>query len=149
VFLVDGHDVVRSGLRWLLERDAGIEVVGESSGAAEALRLLPGSSPQVVVIDARLPDGDGVDVCRRVREADPSVGVLVLTSCADDATLFAAIEAGASGFLLKRLRGDDIVNAVQTIAAGDSLLDECVVGTVLERLRSGPPGRFRAGRRDS
>ncbi|GAA1694370.1 response regulator transcription factor [Glycomyces endophyticus] len=139
VFLLDDHEVVRRGLCELLERDGDIEVVGEASDVAEALRRIPAARPHVAVVDARLPDGNGVEVCRRVREADPAVAVLVLTSYEDDDTLFAAIEAGAAGFLLKQVRGNDLVEAVRKVAAGGSLLDARVTGAVLERLRSGPP----------
>jgi two-component system response regulator DevR len=135
VLLLDGHEVVRRGLRELLEREDGIEVVGEAASADEGVRRALTVRPDVMVVDARLRGG-GVEACRRVRAADPSVGVLVLTSDEDDATLFAAIEAGAAGFLLKRARGDDVVGAVRTIAAGGSLLDERMTGAVLGRLRS-------------
>ncbi|GAA2272280.1 response regulator transcription factor [Glycomyces scopariae] len=139
VFLLDDHEVVRRGLCELLERDGDIEVVGEASDVAEAMRRIPAARPHVAVVDARLPDGNGVEVCRRVRGADPAVAVLVLTSYEDDDTLFAAIEAGAAGFLLKQVRGNDLVEAVRKVAAGGSLLDARVTGAVLERLRSGPP----------
>ncbi|MDA1387851.1 response regulator transcription factor [Glycomyces lechevalierae] len=139
VFLLDDHEVVRRGLCELLERDGDIEIVGEAASVAEAIRRVPASHPDVVVVDARLPDGSGVEVCRRVREADPSIAVLVLTSYEDDETLFAAIEAGAAGFLLKQVRGNDLVEAVRKVADGQSLLDARVTGAVLERLRSGPP----------
>jgi two-component system, NarL family, response regulator DevR len=138
VFLLDDHEVVRRGLCELLERDGDIEIVGEAASVAEAIRRVPASHPDVVVVDARLPDGSGVEVCRRVREADPSIAVLVLTSYEDDETLFAAIEAGAAGFLLKQVRGNDLVEAVRKVADGQSLLDARVTGAVLERLRSGP-----------
>ncbi|WP_030159643.1 MULTISPECIES: response regulator transcription factor [unclassified Glycomyces] len=139
VFLLDDHEVVRRGLCGLLERDGDIEVVGEASGAAEAIRRIPAVRPDVAVLDARLADGDGVEVCRRVKEIDPSIAVVMLTSYEDDATLFAAIEAGAAGFLLKQVRGNDLVEAVRKVAAGESLLDTRVIGAVLERLRTGPP----------
>jgi two-component system, NarL family, response regulator DevR len=138
VFLLDDHEVVRRGLCELLERESDIRVVGEAGGVQEALRRIPASRPDVVVADARLPDGDGVEVCRAVRAADDSIQVLVLTSYEDDATLFAAIEAGAAGFLLKQVRGNDLVDAVRKVAAGESLLDPRVTRAVLERLRSGP-----------
>ncbi|WP_460496495.1 response regulator [Glycomyces tarimensis] len=137
VFLLDDHEVVRRGLCELLEREGDISVVGEASGVAEALRRVPASRPDVLVVDARLPDGDGVEVCRRIRAVDDSIAVLVLTSYEDEETLFAAIEAGAAGFLLKQVRGTDLVDAVRKIASGSSLLDPRVTGTVLERLRTG------------
>ncbi|SDD78853.1 response regulator transcription factor [Glycomyces harbinensis] len=139
VFLLDDHEVVRRGLCDLLERDGDVTVVGEASTVAEALRRVPATRPDVVVVDARLPDGEGIEVCRKVRQADPSVAVLVLTSYEDDEVLFQAIEAGAAGFLLKQVRGDELVDAVRKVAAGDSLLDSRVTGAVLERLRKGPP----------
>ncbi|GAB3648075.1 response regulator transcription factor [Glycomyces tarimensis] len=137
MFLLDDHEVVRRGLCELLEREGDISVVGEASGVAEALRRVPASRPDVLVVDARLPDGDGVEVCRRIRAVDDSIAVLVLTSYEDEETLFAAIEAGAAGFLLKQVRGTDLVDAVRKIASGSSLLDPRVTGTVLERLRTG------------
>ncbi|WP_199034902.1 response regulator [Glycomyces salinus] len=139
VFLLDDHEVVRRGLCEMLERDGDIEVVGEAALVAEALRRIPAARPDVVVVDARLPDGSGIDVCREVKQADDSIAVLVLTSYEDDEILFAAIEAGAAGFLLKQVRGNDLVDAVRKVAAGASLLDPRVTGAVLERLRHGAP----------
>jgi two-component system response regulator DevR len=139
VFLLDDHEVVRRGLCDLLERDGDIEVVGEASDVAEAIRRIPAARPHVAVLDAQLPDGNGVEVCRKIKETDPDVAVVILTSYEDDATLFAAIEAGAAGFLLKQVRGNDLVDGVRKLAAGGSLLDARVTGAVLERLRSGPP----------
>ncbi|MQM26182.1 response regulator [Glycomyces albidus] len=139
VFLLDDHEVVRRGLCELLERDGDIEVVGEAADVAEAVRRFPASRPDVAVLDAQLPDGSGVEVCRRIKETDPDIAVVILTSYEDDATLFAAIEAGASGFLLKQVRGNDLVEGVRKLAAGGSLLDARMTGAVLERLRTGPP----------
>ncbi|MEU5872154.1 response regulator transcription factor [Glycomyces sp. NPDC047369] len=139
VFLLDDHEVVRRGLCELLERDGDIEVVGEAADVAEALRRYPAARPDVAVLDAQLPDGSGVEVCRRIKETHPDVAVVILTSYEDDATLFAAIEAGAAGFLLKQVRGNDLVDGVRKLAAGGSLLDARVTGAVLERLRTGPP----------
>ncbi|GAA1676249.1 response regulator transcription factor [Glycomyces endophyticus] len=139
MFLLDDHEVVRRGLCDLLERDGDIEVVGEASDVAEAMRRLPAARPQVAVLDAQLPDGNGVEVCRMIKEQDPDVAVVILTSYEDDATLFTAIEAGAAGFLLKQVRGNDLIEAVRTLAAGGSLLDARVTGAVMQRLRSGPP----------
>jgi len=139
VFLLDDHEVVRRGLCDLLERDGDIKVVGEAADVAEAIRRIPASRPHVAVLDAQLPDGNGVEVCRRIKETDPSIAVVILTSYEDDETLFAAIEAGAAGFLLKQVRGDELVDGVRKLAAGGSLLDPRVTGAVLERLRSGPP----------
>jgi two-component system, NarL family, response regulator DevR len=137
VFLLDDHEVVRTGLRDLLEHDGDIEVVGESGSAQEAVRRIPALRPHVAVLDARLPDGNGIDVCRDVRSIDPSIHGLILTSYEDDEALFAAIMAGASGYVLKQIRGTDLVDAVRRVAAGQSLLDPAVTARVLERIRNG------------
>jgi len=139
VFLLDDHEVVRRGLKDLLEGDGDIEVVGESGLAQEATRRIPALRPHVAVLDGRLPDGSGIDVCRDVRSADPSIAALILTSYDDDEALFAAIMAGAAGYVLKQIRGNDLVDAVRRVAAGQSLLDPAVTAQVLERLRQGPP----------
>ena len=138
VFLLDDHEVVRQGVRGLLEADGDIEVVGEASTAAEALARIPACRPNVAILDVRLPDGDGVDVCREVRSRHPEVACLMLTSHADDEALFAAIMAGAAGYVLKQIRGDDLVDACRRVGAGQSLLDPSVTAKVLERLRTGP-----------
>ena len=137
VFLLDDHEVVRDGLRALLEA-AGFTVVGEASTAAEALRRIPATRPRVAVLDVELPDGDGVSVCRDVRASLPDTQVLMLTSHDDDEALFASIMAGASGYVLKQVRGNDLVDGVRRVAAGQSLLDPSVTAAVLERLRRGP-----------
>jgi two-component system, NarL family, response regulator DevR len=138
VYLLDDHEVVRRGLRELLEADGDLEVVGESGSAAEATRRIPALRPDVAVLDGRLPDGSGIDVCREVRSADPSIRALILTSYDDDEALFGAIMAGAAGYVLKQVRGSDLVDSVRRVAAGQSLLDPAVTAQVLERLRSGP-----------
>ena len=138
VFLLDDHEVVRRGLRDLLESDGDIEIVGESATAAEATSRIPALRPDVAVLDARLPDGSGIDVCRDVRSVDPSIKVLILTSYDDDEALFAAILAGAAGYLLKQVGGNDLVDAVRRVAAGQSLIDPSLTARVLERLRHGP-----------
>ena len=140
VFLLDDHEVVRRGVRELLEVDSQgeIEVVGEAGTADEALRRLPAVRPDVAVLDVRLPDGDGVEVCREIRSNHPEVRCLMLTSFADDEALFDAIMAGAAGYVLKQVRGHDLVDNVTRVAAGQSLLDPNVTATVLERLRRGP-----------
>lgn len=138
VFLLDDHEVVRHGLRDMLEREGDIEVVGESGLAVEASHRIPALRPDVAVLDARLPDGSGIDVCREVRSVDPSIQALILTSFEDDEALFAAIMAGAAGYVLKQIRGTDLVEAVRTVAAGKSLLDPAVTQRVLERIRRGP-----------
>jgi len=137
VFLLDDHEVVRTGLRDLLEHDGDIEVVGESGSAQEAIRRIPALRPDVAVLDARLPDGNGIDVCREVRSIDPSIHGLILTSYEDDEALFAAIMAGAAGYVLKQIRGTDLVDTVRRVAAGQSTLDPAVTQRVLERIRSG------------
>lgn len=138
VFLLDDHEVVRYGLRDLLERSGDIEVVGESGSAVEAASRIPALRPDVAVLDARLPDGNGIDVCRSIRSVDPSIRALILTSYEDDEALFAAIMAGAAGYVLKQIRGTDLVDAVRRVAQGQSLLDPAVTQRVLERIRRGP-----------
>jgi DNA-binding NarL/FixJ family response regulator len=136
VFLLDDHEIVRRGVRELLEAEADIEVVGEAGTAAEALARVPASKPDVAVLDVRLPDGDGVSVCRELRSDHPDLKCLMLTSFADDEALFDAIMAGASGYVLKQIRGNDLVGAVRTVAAGGSLLDPRAAAAVMERLRA-------------
>jgi len=137
VFLLDDHEVVRRGLHELLGAESDIEVVGESGSAQEAARRIPALRPDVAILDGRLPDGSGIDVCRDVRSVDPSIKGLILTSYEDDEALFAAIMAGASGYVLKQIRGTDLVDAVRRVAAGQSLLDPAVTQRVLERIRHG------------
>ena len=138
VFLLDDHEIVREGLRALLESQSDCEVVGEASTAAEALARIPPLVPDVAVLDVRLPDGDGVEVCREVRAGQPDVRCLMLTSFADDEALFQAIVAGASGYVLKQIKGTDIVDAVRRVAASESLLDPDATRRVLERIRNPP-----------
>jgi DNA-binding NarL/FixJ family response regulator len=138
VFLLDDHEVVRRGLKDLLEADGDIVVVGESGLALEAARRIPALRPDVAVLDGRLPDGSGIDVCREVRSAHPEIAALILTSYDDDEALFSAIMAGAAGYVLKQIRGNDLVDAVRRVAAGQSLLDPAVTARVLDRLRAGP-----------
>jgi DNA-binding NarL/FixJ family response regulator len=138
VFLLDDHEVVRAGIRGLLETDESIEVVGEASTADEALRRVPAVAPDVAVLDVRLPDGDGVEVCRELRSRMPELRCLMLTSFADDDALFAAIMAGASGYVLKQIRGHDLVSVIKRVGAGESLIDPALTKRVLERLREGP-----------
>ncbi|MFJ6727690.1 MULTISPECIES: response regulator [unclassified Streptomyces] len=139
VFLLDDHEVVRRGVHELLSLEDDIEVVGEAGTAAEALARLPAAHPDVAVLDVRLPDGSGVEVCREVRALDERVRCLMLTSYADDEALFDAIVAGASGYVLKAIRGDALLTAVRDVAAGRSLLDPVATARVLERLRGGGP----------
>jgi two-component system, NarL family, response regulator DevR len=138
VFLLDDHELVRSGLRQLIEAEDDLEVVGEAATAGEARRRIPALRPDVAVLDARLPDGSGIEVCRDVRAVDPTIRALVLTSYDDDEALFAAIVAGAAGYVLKDIRSSDLVRGIRTVAAGGSLLDPTTTAHVLERLRSGP-----------
>src|SRR6187551_2493080 len=138
VFLLDDHEVVRRGLRDLIEATGDLVIVGESGSAAEATRRIPALRPDVAVLDARLPDGSGIDVCRDVRSVDPAIQALILTSYDDDEDLFAAILAGAAGYLLKQVGGNDLVDAVRRVAAGQSLIDPSLTARVLERLRHGP-----------
>ncbi|MGO9196186.1 MAG: response regulator [Acidimicrobiales bacterium] len=138
VFLLDDHEVVRAGIRGLLEANGEIEVVGEAGTADEAIRRVPALRPDVAVLDVRLPDGDGVEVCRELRSRMPELRCLMLTSFADDDALFAAIMGGASGYMLKQIRGTDLVSAVIRVGQGESLIDPALTKRVLDRLRSGP-----------
>jgi len=135
VFLLDDHELVRRGVREMLESDGDIEVVGEAASAAEALARVPAVRPQVAVLDVRLPDGDGVTVCRELRSQFPDLACLMLTSFSDDDALLGAVMAGAAGYVLKEIRGNDLVAAVRTVAAGGSLLDARSTAHVLARLR--------------
>jgi DNA-binding NarL/FixJ family response regulator len=137
VFLVDDHEVVRRGVYELLSVEDDIEVVGEAGTAADALVRLPVVRPDVAILDVRLPDGSGVEVCREVRSQNEDIKCLMLTSYADDEALFDAIMAGASGYVLKAIRGSELLTAVRDVAAGKSLLDPVATARVLERLRDG------------
>jgi two-component system response regulator DevR len=138
VFLLDDHELVRRGLCDLLGAAEGIEVIGESGSAVDAVRRIPSLRPDVAILDGRLPDGSGVEVCREIRSADPTIAVLILTSYDDEDALFAAIMAGAAGYLLKQVRGTALVDGIRLVAAGRSLLDPAVTDRLLERMRSGP-----------
>jgi two-component system, NarL family, response regulator DevR len=138
VFLLDDHEVVRRGLRDLLESEGDIVVVGESGSAVEAASRIPALRPDVAVLDGRLPDGSGIDVCRDVRSVDPAIKAMILTSYDDDEALFAAIMAGAAGYVLKQITGNDLLEGVRRVAGGESLLDPSLVARVLERVRTGP-----------
>jgi DNA-binding NarL/FixJ family response regulator len=135
VFLLDDHEIVRLGVRDLLEAEADITVVGEAGTAASALARIPALRPDVAVLDVRLPDGDGVSVCRDIRSRMPEVACLMLTSFGDDEALFEAIMAGAAGYVLKQIRGTDLVGAVRTVASGRSLLDPEAASRVMARMR--------------
>ncbi len=138
VYLLDDHEVVRQGLRALLESSGDIEVVGESGSAVDASNRIPALRPDVAVLDARLPDGSGIEVCRTVRAVDPTISALILTSYDDDEALFAAIMAGAAGYVLKEIKGSDLVSAIRQVAAGNSLIDPTLTARVLERVRHPP-----------
>jgi DNA-binding NarL/FixJ family response regulator len=138
VFLLDDHEIVRRGVRDLLEAEPDIQVVGEAGTASSALARIPALRPDVAVLDMRLPDGDGVEVCREVRSRMPEVACLILTSFGDDEALFSAVMAGAAGYVLKQIRGTDLVSAVRTVAAGQSMLDPQATGKLMARLRNQP-----------
>jgi DNA-binding NarL/FixJ family response regulator len=137
VFLLDDHEVVRAGLRALLEACDDIEVVGEAATVADALTRIPATRPNVAILDVRLPDGSGVEVCREVRSDAPEIACVMLTSYADDEALIASIMAGAAGYVLKQIRGGELVRAIREVGAGKSLLDPEVTKSVLDRLRKG------------
>jgi two-component system response regulator DevR len=135
VFLLDDHEVVRRGLRELIEGEDDLLVVGEAGTAADALERIPATRPDVAVLDVQLPDGDGIGVCRDIRSAHPQIACVMLTSYADDEAVYAAIMAGAAGYLLKQIRGTDLVEGIRSVGAGGSLLDPLVTARVLDRLR--------------
>jgi two-component system response regulator DevR len=143
VFLLDDHEIVRRGIAGLFESIDDMSVVGEAGTAAEALARIPAVRPDVAVLDARLPDGSGIDVCRDIRSQLPDVRCLILTSYDDNDAVFAAVMAGASGYLLKEIRGTNLVDAVRQVAAGKSLLDPSVTERLLTRLRTGEPADAR------
>lgn len=133
--MLDDHEIVRRGVSDLLEAEPDMTVVGEAAAAASALARIPALRPDVAVLDVRLPDGDGVTVCREIRSTMPDVACLMLTSFGDDDALFAAIMAGASGYVLKQIRGTDLVGAVRTVASGESMLDPKTASKVMARMR--------------
>ena len=135
VFLLDDHEVVRRGVRDLLEAEDDLTVVGEAGTAEEAVGRIPATSPHVAVLDVRLPDGDGIEVCRDVRSRHPEIACIMLTSYADDEAVYAAIMAGASGYVLKQVRGNELVDGIRRVARGESLLDPGVTTRILERIR--------------
>lgn len=139
VFLLDDHEMIRRGIADLLGNEVGIVVVGEAGSAAEALVRIPAVLPDVAILDARLPDGSGIEVCREIRATLPQVRCLILTSYDDDDALFAAVMAGAAGYLLKEIRGTSLVDGIRLVAAGNSLLDPSVTGRLMARLRDGAP----------
>lgn len=136
VFLLDDHELVRRGLTDLISTTRDITVVGEAGTAGDALRRIPAAAPDVALLDARLPDGSGIDVCRDLRSAHPEVRCLILTSYDDDEALFAAVMAGASGYLLKQIGGSSLIDGIRHVAAGRSLLDPAVTTKLMDRLRA-------------
>ena len=136
VFLLDDHEVVRRGLRDLIEADEDMEVVGEAATAQDALARIPVVAPDVAVLDVRLPDGSGVEVCREVRSQMPNIYCLMLTSFSDDDALFASIMAGASGYLLKQIKGTELVQALKRVANGESLLDPSLIKQLMQKIRN-------------
>jgi two-component system, NarL family, response regulator DevR len=138
VFLVDDHEVVRTGLRALLEAGDDIVVVGEAATRAEALARIPAVRPSVAILDVRLPDGSGVEVCRDIRSTMPEIACVMLTSYADDEALIASIMAGAAGYVLKQVGSLDLIDTIRRAGSGQSLLDPSLTDRVLTRLREGP-----------
>jgi DNA-binding NarL/FixJ family response regulator len=138
VFLLDDHEIVRRGLRDLVEIEDDMEIVGEAGTAEEAYGRIPATSPNVAVLDVRLPDGDGIEVCREIRSKRPDIACIMLTSFSDDEAVYSAILAGASGYVLKQVRGTDLIDGIRRVGRGESLLDPAVTTRVLERLRQGP-----------
>jgi RNA polymerase sigma factor (sigma-70 family) len=136
VFLLDDHEVVRRGVRDLLEAEEDVSVVGEGASAAEALARVPAVRPDVAVLDVRLPDGNGVAVCRELRDELPDLACLMLTSFDDDDALLDAILAGAAGYVLKQIKGSDLVTAVRTVAGGRSMLDPATTARLMDSLRA-------------
>ena len=138
VFLVDDHDLVRAGLRSVIESTEDIAVIGEAATATDALDRIPAMHPDVAILDVRLPDGSGVEVCREIRSRSPEIGCLMLTSYADDEALFAAIMAGAAGYVLKQVGNADLLEDIRRVGAGQSILDATLTQRVLEQFRQGP-----------
>lgn len=136
VFLVDDHLVVREGVRVVLEQSGDIEIVGEAATAKEAMQRIAATRPRVAVIDVQLPDRPGTELCADIRASHPETACLMLTSFADDEALFESISAGAAGFVLKQVRGDGLVEAVERVASGESLIDASVTARLLERIRN-------------
>ena len=137
VFLLDDHEIVRRGVAELLDAEDDIEVVGQAATATEAIARIPAINPDVAVLDVRLPDGSGVEVCREVRSLRPELACLMLTSYSDDEALLEAIMAGAAGYVLKEVRSGELVTAIRRVANGETLLDPAVTTRVLDRIRTG------------
>ena len=143
VFLVDDHELVRRGIAGLLEAEADIEVVGEAATAAQARARILATLPDVALLDVRLPDGSGIDVCRDIRSSSPEIACLMLTAYDDDEAIYAAVIAGAAGYVLKDIRGAGLVDSVRTVARGNSLMDPALTARVVERMRGGARGDAR------
>jgi DNA-binding NarL/FixJ family response regulator len=139
VLVVDDHAVVRTGIAAMIDAAPDLEVVGEAGTAEDAVRRVGFDQPDVVVLDVRLPDGSGVEACRRIRERFPEVRVLILTSFADEQALMSAIVAGASGYVLKNIKGNDLVESIRRVGAGESLLDTAMTERLFLRIRGGEP----------
>lgn len=137
VFLVDDHEVVRRGLQDLIESEADIKVIGEASTCAEGLQGILVKRPDVAILDVRLPDGTGIEICRDLRSMAPEIHTLMLTSYADDEALFSAVMAGAQGYLLKDIRSSDLLNSIRRVASGESLLDQAAIDGVRKKLQAG------------
>jgi DNA-binding NarL/FixJ family response regulator len=137
VFLVDDHEVVRRGLRDLIESEADIQVIGEAGSCAEGLQGILAKRPDVAILDVRLPDGTGIEICRDLRSMAPEIHTLMLTSYADDEALFSAVMAGAHGYLLKDIRSTDLVSSIRKVASGESLLDQAAIDGVRKKLQAG------------
>jgi two-component system response regulator DevR len=140
VFLLDDHELVREGIRTLLESDEEIEVVGEAGTGSEALTRIPLAKPDVAILDVRLEEGNGIEVCREVRSSLPDMACLILTSYADDEALYASVMAGAAGFVLKQIKSRDLIDDVKKVARGESLMDPRAVARVVERIANPPAG---------
>jgi two-component system, NarL family, response regulator DevR len=136
IFLLDDHEIVRRGVRELLDAEDDLEVVGEAETAERAIARVSSTRPDVAVLDVRLPDGSGIEVCREIRSEHPDVACIMLTSFSDDEAVYAAIMAGAAGYVLKQVRGNDLVDGIRRVARGESLLDPGVTTRILERLRT-------------
>jgi DNA-binding NarL/FixJ family response regulator len=137
VFLVDDHELIRQGLRDFVDAEVDLEVVGEAGTAREALARIPAMRPRVLVLDIQLPDGNGVEICREIRSTQPEIRVLFLTAFSDRQTVVQALMAGAAGFVMKKTKPSELVNAIRRVAGGESMVDPSVAGLVLEQLRSG------------
>ena len=143
VFLVDDHELVRRGIAGLLEAEADIEVVGEAATASQARSRILATKPDIALLDVRLPDGSGIDVCRDIRSTSPEIACLMLTAYDDDEAIYAAVIAGASGYVLKDIRGAGLVDSVRKVAAGKSLLDPALTTRVVDRIRAEARGDAR------